>query len=642
MEASFQITLQIVFTVLAGISAQVMAAYFKLPSIVLLLLLGILLGADGIGLLHPHLLGTGLEVIVSLATAIILFEGGLKLDMREMGRVSLSLQLLVTLGTLITLLGGSIAAHWLGEFPWNIAFLYASIVVVTGPTVIGPLIKQVNVDRQVATLLEGEGVLIDPVGAILAYVVLDTILNGDPDPLKAIMGLILRLSVGAMIGGVGGFLMSWIFKRANFLSFELKNLMVLAGLWGLFTLAQTIRSESGIMTTVVAGAVFANSSVPEERLLRSFKNQLTILSVSVLFILLAADLSIASVLALGWGSLLTVLVLMFVVRPINVLFCTWNSNLNWRQKLFLGWVAPRGIVSASVASLFAISLTQRGVNGGDAIKALVFLTIIMTVFCQGLTAGWLVKWLRITSKDATGAVIVGCNPLSLLIARFFQERGERVIMIDTDSQYFAQAEAQNQRVIASSALDAEVLEDAGIASMGTFLAMTNNGEVNFVLAQRAAEEFNPPRVLAVFPRDPQASTSVNTINSRVNQAFVPDLAIKTWNEYLSNGRVKLGTTTLNEAEFSSQQEHIQEKIRSGVLIPLLLERDERLQVMSVNQSWEIGDRIIYLLYDSRTNLLKRLSGASQSTALALEKLPEVEEVPTAKLSQLSATQASGK
>ncbi|MBD2693916.1 cation:proton antiporter [Anabaena catenula] len=637
MEASFDITLQMVITVFAGISAQVMAAYFKLPSIVLLLLLGILLGADGVGLLHPHMLGTGLEVIVSLATAIILFEGGLKLDLRELGRVSVSLQLLVTLGTLITLLGGSMAAHWLGEFPWNIAFLYASIVVVTGPTVIGPLLKQINVDRQVATLLEGEGVLIDPVGAILAYVVLDTILNGDADPINAIIGLLMRLGVGGSIGAVGGYLMSWIFKRANFISFELKNLVVLAVLWGLFTLAQTIRSESGIMTTVVAGVVFANSSVPEERLLRSFKNQLTILSVSVLFILLAADLSIASVLALGWGSLLTVLVLMFVVRPINILLCTWNSDLNWRQKLFLSWVAPRGIVSASVASLFAISLTQRGINGGDAIKALVFLTIIMTVFCQGLTAGWIVKWLRITSKDATGALIVGCNPLSLLIARFFQERGESVVMIDTDSQYFTQAEAQNLRVIASSALDAEVLEEAGIASMGTFLAVTNNGEVNFVLAQRAAEEFSPPRVLAVFPRDPQAS---NSTNSKVDQAFASDLPIKTWNEYLNDGRVKLGTTTLNEEEFASQQEHIQEKIQTGLLVPLLVEREERLQVMSANQDWEIGDRIIYLLYDSRPNLLKRLSGASQSTPLSLETLAEVEEVPAAKLSQLSASEAS--
>ncbi|MEH1812817.1 MAG: cation:proton antiporter [Nostoc sp.] len=638
MEASFEITIQMAIAVFAGISAQVLAAYLRVPSIVLLLLLGILFGSDGIGLLHPHSLGTGLEVIVALATAIILFEGGLNLDLRELGRVSVSLQLLVTQGTLITLLGGSMAAHWLGEFPWNIAFLYASIVVVTGPTVVGPLLKQINVDRQVATLLEGEGVLIDPVGAILAFVVLDTILNGDVDPINAIVGLLIRLGVGAAIGGAGGYLMSLIFKRASFLSFELKNLVVLAILWSLFTLSQMIRSESGVMTTVVAGAVFANSSVPEERLLRSFKGQLTILSVSVLFILLAADLSIASVFALGWGSLFTVLVLMFVVRPINILLCTWNSDLNWRQKLFLSWVAPRGIVAASVASFFAISLTQRGINGGDSIKALVFLTIIMTVVCQGLTAGWVAKWLQITSKDVTGAVIVGCNPLSLVIARFFQERGENVVMIDTDPECLVQAEAQNLRVIASSALDAAVLEEAGLGSIGTFLAMTSNGEVNFVLAQRAAEEFKPPRVLAVFPRDPQASISAS---NKVNQAFIPDLAIKTWNEYLNDGRVKLGTTTLDELEFSTQCDRIQEKIRTGVLIPLLVERAERLQVMPANQDWEIGDRIIYLLHDPRPSLLKRLSGATQSTPLSLEKLPEVEDLSLAQLSQLSTSEASG-
>ncbi len=634
MEASFEITQQMVIAVFAGISAQVLAAYLKLPSIVLLLVFGILLGSDGLGLLHPHLLGTGLEVIVALATAIILFEGGLNLDLRELGKVSVSLQLLVTLGTLITLLGGSMAAHWLGEFPWNIAFLYASIVVVTGPTVVGPLLKQINVDRQVATLLEGEGVLIDPVGAILAFVVLDTILNGDTDPIHAIIGLLLRLGVGAAIGVAGGYLMSLIFKRADVLSLELKNLVVLAVLWSLFTLAQMIRNESGVMTTVIAGAVFANSSVPEERSLRRFKGQLTILSVSVLFILLAADLSIASVFALGWGSLFTVLVLMFIVRPINILCCTWNSDLNWRQKLFLSWVAPRGIVSASVASLFAIALTKRGVNGGEAIKALVFLTILMTVFCQGLTAGTIAKWLQITSKEATGLVIVGCNPLSLLVARFFQERGEAVVMIDTDPKCFPEAEAQNLRVIASSALDTGVLEEAGLASMGTFLAMTNNGEVNFVLAQRAAEEFNPPRVLAVFPRDPQASTSAD---NKVDQAFVPDLGIKTWNEYLNSGRVKLGTTTLDESEFSSQKDRIQEKIRAGDLVPLLVERDKHLQIIPAAIDWQAGDRIIYLLHDPRSNLLKRLSGASQSTPLSPEKLPEVELVPVAKLAELSAS-----
>ncbi|OWY66292.1 sodium:proton antiporter [cyanobacterium TDX16] len=625
MEASFEITLQMVIAVIAGISAQVIAEYLKLPSIVFLLLFGILLGSDGMNVLHPQVLGAGLEVIVALSTAVILFEGGLNLELRELGKVSGSLRNLVTVGTLITLLGGSMAAHWLGEFPWAIAFLYASLVVVTGPTVISPLLRTIKVDRQVGTLLEGEAVLIDPVGAILAVVVLDTVLNGETDPWMAISGLTLRLGIGGSIGAAGGWCLAFMFKRAHFISDELKNLVVLAGLWGLFTLAQLSRSESGLMATVVAGVVLGSASLPEERLLRRFKGQLTILGVSVLFILLAADLSIASIFALGWGSLFTVLVLMFVVRPLNIGVCTINSDLNWRQKLFLSWVAPRGIVSASVASLFSIFLTERGINGGDSIKALVFLTIIMTVACQGLTAGWVANWLKISSTQATGVVIVGCNPLSLLIARLFQERGEAVSMIDTDPVACQQAQAQSLKVFSSSALDTTVLEEAGLGSIGTFLAMTNNGEVNYVLAQRAVEEFQPPRVLAVFPRNPQASTSTN--RNRIDRAFGSDIPIKTWNEYINSDRVKLGTTTLSEAGFALQQAHLQALIWAGELVPLLLEREDRLLVVPATEQWQPGDRLIYLLHDPRPNLLKRLSGSTPAKRLALEKLPEVEEIP---------------
>ncbi|OKH40800.1 sodium:proton antiporter [[Phormidium ambiguum] IAM M-71] len=627
MEGSFEITLLMVITIIAGISAQVIAEFLKVPSIVFLLLFGIVLGPDGLGVLHPNLLGTGLEVMVALSVAVILFEGGLNLELRELGRVSGSLRNLVTLGTLITLIGGGMAAHWLGEFPWSIAFLYASLVVVTGPTVVSPLLKQVKVDRQVATLLEGEGVLIDPVGAILAVVVLDTILNPNANPLLAFSGLFLRLGIGGIIGAVGGWLLGWILKRASFISEELKNLVVLAGLWGLFTLAQTIRSESGLMTTVVAGIVLRASSVPEERLIRRFKGQLTILSVSVLFILLSADLSIASLFVLGWGSVFTILVLMFVVRPISIAICTWNSDLNLRQKLFVSWIAPRGIVSASVASLFAILLTQRGFNGGDSIKALVFLTIIMTVFLQGLTAGLMAKLLKITSTEATGVVIVGSHPLGRLIARIFQERGESAVLIDTDPEACKLAEKENLPVFLSSALDMEVLEKAGLASVGTFISMTNNGEVNLVLAQRATEEFSPPRVLAVFPRDPQVTSDNKNHNSKIQQAFVPYLQIKNWNEYLNDGKVKLGETELKEEGFAFQQAHLQALIHSEEFVPLLMERDERLMIVPAAEEWQIGDRIIYLLHDLRPNLLKRLSGASPSSPLTLEKLPKVEEVP---------------
>lgn len=626
MDAALEITLQMVIAVIAGISAQVLADYLRVPSIVFLLLFGILLGSGGVGVLHPSILGDGLEVIVSLSVALILFEGGLNLELRELDKVSGSLRNLVTFGSLITLMGGGMAAHWFSEFPWTIAFLYAALVVVTGPTVISPLLKQVKVDRKVATLLEGEGVLIDPVGAILAVVVLNIILDGSAEPLSVIGGLFLRLGIGALIGAIGGWLLGSMLERATALSDDLKNLVVLAGVWGLYSLAQLIRSESGLMAAVVAGIILATFSLPEVRVLRRFKGQLTILAVSVLFVLLSADLSIASIFALGRGSLITVAVLMFVVRPINVWFCTSNSTLNLRQKLFMCWVAPRGIVSASVASLFAILLTERGINGGDSIKALVFLTIISTVFLQGLTARWVAQLLKITSTQATGAVIVGCNPLSILIARLFRERGESVVLIDTDEEACEMARQEHLKVIASSALDVEALEEAGLASVGTFLAMTNNGEVNLVLAQRAVEEFQPPRALAVFP--PQESQpNVQSNSTKIQQAFASQMALKTWNRYVSDKAVKLGETTLRETGSLFQQAHLKALIRTEELVPLLLERDERLMVVPAGEEWQPGDRIIYLLHDPRPKLLRQLAGGNNQSSLVLEKLPRVEEIP---------------
>ncbi|GCE62465.1 cation:proton antiporter [Microcystis aeruginosa] len=617
MDPSFALTLQIVITVVAGITAQVIAEYLKVPSIVFLLIFGIALGSDGWEILHPQSLGIGLEVLVALSVAIILFEGGLSLSGRELGRVSGSLRNLVTLGTSITLIGGGMAAHWLGEFPWPIAFLYASLVVVTGPTVIGPLLKQVAVDRRVATLLEGEGVLIDPVGAILAVVVLNTIIDTHSRPMEIITGLTLRLGIGAAIGIAGGGLLSFIIKTCNFLTFELKNLVVLAGVWGLFGLSQFSRSESGLMAVGMAGIVLKAAAVPDERLLRRFKGQLTTLCVSVLFILLAADLSIASVIALGWGSVLTVLVLMLVVRPLSVALCTLKSDLNWRHKLFIAWVAPRGIVSASVASLFAILLTRAGINGGEAIKALVFLTILMTVFIQGLTARWVAKGLKITSSAATGAVIVGCNPLGRLIGCLFQEQGENVVLIDTDARACQQAKEEGLTVLQSSGLDTKILQEAGIESMGTFLVLTNNSEVNLVLAQRAGEEFHPPRLLAAFAGTP------NPDKNKVNQVFLPSFSVKEWNQYLDDNQIKLGKTIFKADDLSEQQTRLTKLIENGELLPLLLRRDNSLQVVTEREEWRTGDELIYILRDLRPQLLKRLSGTVR-TRLSLEILPEVE------------------
>lgn len=605
MEAPFEITLQIVLTVLAGISAQVVAAYLKLPSIILLLIFGVAMGSDGLGWLTPQSLGVGLEVIVSLCVALILFEGGLSLELKEIGKVSGSLRNLITIGTFITLIGGGLASHWLGEFPWPIAFLYASLVVVTGPTVVTPLLKQVGVERKVSTLLEGEGVLIDPVGAILAVVVLDIILNGDTDPVFVLGGLLARLGIGSIIGGGGGGLMALFLRKADFLSEELRNLVVLAGIWGLYGLAQSVRDESGLMAAVVAGMVVRAISVPEERLLRRFKGQLTIFSVSVLFILLAADLSIASVFELGPGSVMTVLVLMLVVRPINVLVCTWNSDLNWRQKAFMSWISPRGIVSASVASLFAILLTERGINGGDSIKALVFLTIMMTVFAQGLTARSLAQLLNVTSSSATGVVIVGCNALGLAIGRLFKDRGESVVIIDTDKTACEKAEAEGFEVYVGSAMNGEILEEAGLSSIGTFLAVTSNGEVNSVIAERALEEFQPPRAFAVLPQNKADEIKA----ASRGDLKTPRLPVKQWNTFIADDAVERGTYEFTGETIAAQRKQVNKLIREGDMVPLVIEQDGKLEVALGETNWQANSKLIYLLHDPTPQLIKRLSGA---------------------------------
>jgi NhaP-type Na+/H+ or K+/H+ antiporter len=617
MDLPLNLTLQIILTVVAGIGAQVLAEFLRLPGIVFLLLFGIVLGPSFWGLLRPEQFGEGLEVLVALLVAIVLFEGGFSLKLKELSKVSTSLRNLVTIGTLINWLGGTAAAHWISDFPWSISLLYGALVVVTGPVTINSILKQVKVDRSVATILEGEGVFVDPLGAILAFAILNVVLNGNPNPIFLASDLALRLGVGAAIGGITGWLLGQILQRGTFLSDDLKALVVLAGVWGSFGIAQTLRSEAGLMAVVTTGIFLRNLELAEERLLKRFKGQLTTLSVSVLFILLAADLPIASVMALGWEGVVTVLVLMFFVRPAYVWLCTRKSALNWRQKTFIAWIAPRGIVSASVASLFAILLTQKGISGGDATKALVFLTILLTVFLQALTAPWLARWLEITSTQATGIVIVGANPISMLVANLFLQRGEYVVIIATDENQVTLPPQENLQVSTRSAIEPEALAAVGIDGLGTFLALTENTNVNAVIAQQAAEEFAPPRVVAAFPIE-------KTMSSPVKQAFSPNFEYDTWLSHLQDGAVRLGMTVI-QAD-AAQQVHLRSLTKSGTLLPFVMQQVDQLSIVVAGTEFAAGDQLIYLFYDPKPQLLKRLSGSSQPLA-SVETIAEVETIP---------------
>ncbi len=632
MEDSLPLIVLISATVVVGISAQILAKWVQIPSIVLLLLFGIILGSSGLGVLEPSLLGSGLEVIVSLAIALVLFEGGLNLQTRDLSSVSVSLRNLVTVGVLLTFLGGAISAHTLSGFPWAIAFLYASLVVVTGPTVVTPLLKLVGVEQRVATLLEGEGILIDPVGAIVAVITLTFVLSqkevplvlvGTAIPLLLLKGLGLRLGIGVAIGLIGGGLLSLLLRQSKSLPQELKNLVVLAAVWGAFSLAQALRSESGLLVAVLMGIILRAAAIPEERLIRQFNEQLGILANSVLFILLAADLSIANIFDLGWGSVLTVLALMLVVRPINILLSTWNRGFSWKQQFFLSWIAPRGIVAASMASLFALSLTKEGIDGGEAIKALVFLTILMTVFIQGLTAGWVARWLGLQTRQVRTA-IVGDNPLSQLLVRLLQQKGETVILIDLNASNVNSAQLDNIPII-SKYLDLEELEAEGIASLSTFLALTNNPELNGILGQRALELFRPDTVAILSQPPLNSGDNLSFAATGIKVAFASQVLLDQWNQSLTENGVQLVEVVLQSEDFAAQQAELKACIADGHLLPLLIKREEHFQIMIADDTWQAGDRITYLLDKASSSQVPTLS-QSHSTMLPLPNDAPLEPV----------------
>ncbi len=592
MESSLSFV--IIVAIVAGIAARVTANFFRVPSIVFLLIFGVALGGDGLNLVQPRLLGDGLEAIVSISVALILFDGGLNLQLKELGKVSESLRNLITIGALITLVGGGVAAYWLSEFPWTIAFLYASLVVVTGPTVVNPIIEAVGLDRRLATILEGEGVLIDAIGSVLAVVVLDVALNPSAGAFEVVIDLVERLGIGGILGAIAGWSLGKFSQKATFLAEDTKGAVVVAAVLGLFEAAQQIQSESGLTAVVVMGIVLRAAEIPNNRALLKFKSQLVTLIVSVLFILLSANLSIPSIFALGWDGVKTVLFLMLVVRPLNVIVSTWNSGFSWRQKAFLSWCAPRGIVAASVASLFSILLTERGVNGGESIKALVFLTIAMTVFLQGLSAKLVAKLLGLNQPDISGLVIVGSNPIGILVARLFQANGQNVAIIDTSADLCRQAEEYNIPTFVSNGLEAKSLAEAGLDSAGTFLALTINIDVNIVIAQLVVKEFNPPKVFAVYVRDGDRRSQ-----TAVQQAFSDRLPIKTWNQYILQREVRVGEFLLTEAEMEDKLNNFNTMFNGGQLLPLLFERKGQLQIVSADMTWEKGDRIVYLLYTPR-------------------------------------------
>ena len=386
-------------TVFAGASARLISSISGFPSVVVLLLSGLFIGRSGLGFVEPLDLGQGLETIVGLLVCLVLFEGGLNLKLPE-GNIRNTVLKISLVRLFISLAAGIVIAHWLAGLSWSVAGVYSAIVLATGPTVVTPLVEQIKLASPLSEVLKAEGLVLEPIGAGLALLLLEFIL-GDLHVIKEVfIALMQRLGGGVLIGLSSGWLLSEILKKIkNEASFGLELQVTLGFIFLIYGICEYFLPESGLPASVAAGFIVGKREIIDKERLDNLISELAQLAITVLFPLLASDVSWGELSPLGWGGFISVFMMMVIVRPISISVATMGREFKIKEKVFLAWLAPRGIVTAAVASLFSIRLEQAGVLGAGRLQGLVFLTILMTVGIQGLTARPLANVLDLIEKN---------------------------------------------------------------------------------------------------------------------------------------------------------------------------------------------------------------------------------------------------
>ena len=386
-------------TVFAGACARLFSSFTGFPSVVILLLSGLFIGRSGLGLVEPLDLGQGLETIVGLLVCLVLFEGGLNLKLPE-GNIRNTVLKISLVRLFISLSAGIFIAHWLAGLSWQVAGIYSAIVLATGPTVVSPLVEQIKLASPLSEVLKAEGLLLEPIGAVLALLLLELTLGDLRGINDVFIALMQRLGGGVLIGLSAGWLLSEILKKIkNEASFGIELQVTLGFIFLVYGICEYFLPESGLPASVAAGFIVGKREVIDKERLDNLIGELAQLAITVLFPLLAADVSWGELSPLGWGGVVCVFMLMVIVRPISIWIATIGRDLKLKEKIFLAWLAPRGIVTAAVASLFSIRLEQAGILGAGRLQGLVFLTILMTVGIQGLSAKPLANRLELGQKN---------------------------------------------------------------------------------------------------------------------------------------------------------------------------------------------------------------------------------------------------
>ncbi|AOW16566.1 cell shape-determining protein [Polaribacter vadi] len=592
--------------IILGILAQWVAWKFKIPAILPLILIGLLVGPiaaaylseDGSKWIEPVwngekglFPGDSLYYFVSLAISIILFEGGLTLKRNEIKNVGPVITKLITLGSAITFFGSGILAHYIFDLSWEISFLFAGLIIVTGPTVITPILRNIPLKKDVSTVLKWEGILIDPIGALVAVLVFEFISVGGGGGFTktALIEFGKILLFGTTFGFTFAHALTYAVNK-KMIPHYLLNVVSLSTVLLVFVESEVFAHESGLLAVVVMGMVLGNGKLKNLKELLYFKESLSVLLISILFILLAANINISELMLLyTWKTAALFAIIVFVIRPLAVFGSTVNSKLQFNEKLFISWVGPRGIVAAGIASLFGSKLLKQGVDGAEYITPLVFMIVLGTVLLNATTARLFAKMVGVFLKSSNAILFIGASKPSRLIASYLRDKGKRVVLIDSNKTFIEKAIEDDLEAINVNIYDDDLTDNIELNDVGYLIALTGNDAVNKYALSNFAEAFGEHGAFRLA-----SSLEVINATSEERQGFFTPK-----DDYINLSEAFRENPTIKEVSISSEEEY--EKIfeilaNEEKSIPLFIEKEEGLYLIPEFEKLDIEKNGIILSY----------------------------------------------
>jgi NhaP-type Na+/H+ or K+/H+ antiporter len=477
---------------------QWLAWRIRTPAILLLLAAGLAIGPMFNLLVPREVFGDLLFPFISLSVAIILFEGSLTLRYEEIRDHGKMVRNLIPVGSIVTFIIGTLTVRWILETSWPVALLFGAISIVTGPTVIVPLLRSVRPTSKLSNILRWEGIIIDPVGALLAVLVFEGIVSWGQGNVfgHALYIFGKTLAIGCLVGAVAGYL-NGIVLRKHLIPQYLHNAGTLTFMLGVYAISDEMAHESGLLTVTVMGIWMANmKQVPVDSILE-FKESLSVLLISALFIILAARVEFSAIAELGWGLVAVLVILMLVARPLSIFLSSIGTTLNWRDKLFLSWVAPRGIVAAAVSALFAFQLQMRGYEGAGALVPLVFMLIIATVTIQSLTARPVAQLLGVAEPPAFGFLILGANPMARMIALALKKHEVPVTLADTNWENVRHARMEGLQTYFGNPASGHASTHLELTGIGNLLIISPYKQMNSLATYHFMDWFGDSNVFSL-------------------------------------------------------------------------------------------------------------------------------------------------